>query len=246
MVFNKKMRSPLKSEKGQIAVFLVLVFQILFVFFAMSINVGLVVYDKINLQNSTDLAAYYAAQKQAEMLNQIAHINYQMRQAYKLLTFRLRVIGSASIGIGAFTSDIFNHSVRNHTDKLGAGRHAPGVCIEVPCGEYPRKRTRSLCQNLDRTAVPPAGVIPSFPGSKRVPRSRAREWEAQSGWCAQLADRRQLVSCLYPQCARAYDDRKNSPEMSKPGQEVSDHRSADLHHRTPENNLTQPQRDPRA
>ncbi|MBY0383872.1 Tad domain-containing protein, partial [bacterium] len=74
-------RSILKNQNGQMALFLVLIFQVLFVFFAMSINVGLVVFDKINLQNSTDIAAYYAAQKQSEMLNQIAHINYQLRQA---------------------------------------------------------------------------------------------------------------------------------------------------------------------
>ena len=95
---------PLRNEKGQIAIFLVLVFQILFVFFAMSVNIGLVVYDKINLQNATDLAAYYAAEKQAEMLNQVGHINYQIRQAYKLLVFRLRVIGSVSIGVGPFAT----------------------------------------------------------------------------------------------------------------------------------------------
>ena len=59
----------------------------------MSINVGLVVYDKINMQNSLDLAAYYGASKQAEVLNAMAHINYQMRQNWKLLTFRYRILG---------------------------------------------------------------------------------------------------------------------------------------------------------
>ena len=63
-------------------------------FFAMTINVGLVVHDKINLQNSVDLAAYYGAVKQAEILNQIAHINYQMRQNYKLFVWRYRVLGT--------------------------------------------------------------------------------------------------------------------------------------------------------
>ena len=55
------------------AIFVALIFQVLFVFFAMAINIGLVVHDKINLQNSVDLAAYYAASKQAEVLNVIAH-----------------------------------------------------------------------------------------------------------------------------------------------------------------------------
>lgn len=78
------------------AIFIALIFNILFVFFAMIINIGLTVHDKINLQNSVDLAAYYAASKQAEILNAIAHVNYQIRQDYKLLAYRLRVIG----GIG--------------------------------------------------------------------------------------------------------------------------------------------------
>lgn len=84
----------LASELGQMSIFLALTFQILFVFFAMVINIGLLVHDKINLQNSVDLAAYYGAQKQAEILNEIAHINYQIRQDYKLLAFRYWVVGT--------------------------------------------------------------------------------------------------------------------------------------------------------
>ncbi len=79
------------------AIFVALIFQILFVFFAMTINIGLVVHDKINLQNSVDLAAYYAAQKQAEMLNAIAHQNYTIRQSWKLLTWRYRALGAMGI-----------------------------------------------------------------------------------------------------------------------------------------------------
>lgn len=75
------------------AVFIALIFQLLFIFFAMVINVGLLVHDKINLQNSVDLAAYYAAGKQAEVLDGIAHSNYQIRQSWKLLSWRIRALG---------------------------------------------------------------------------------------------------------------------------------------------------------
>ena len=51
----------LSNEKGQMAIFVALSFQVLFVFFAMVVNIGLIVHDKINLQNSVDLAAYYGA-----------------------------------------------------------------------------------------------------------------------------------------------------------------------------------------
>ncbi len=93
------MKKPLftlsrKNQKGQVAIFVALIFQILFVFFAILINVGLLVHHKINLQQSADLAAYYGAMKQAESLNAIAHINYQIKQAWKLLAWRYRIVGS--------------------------------------------------------------------------------------------------------------------------------------------------------
>ena len=85
------------GQKGQISVFLALGFLVLFTMFAMTINVGMVVHDKINIQNATDFAAIYVAQRQAEMLNAIAHMNYQIRQAHKLLAYRYVVLGSAGI-----------------------------------------------------------------------------------------------------------------------------------------------------
>ncbi len=83
-----------KNQKGQVAIFVALIFQIVFIFFALLINVGLLVHHKINLQQSTDLAAYYGAMKQAEMLNVISHVNFQIRQAWKLLTWRYRILGT--------------------------------------------------------------------------------------------------------------------------------------------------------
>ena len=82
---------------GQLSIFAILMFQILFILFAMSLNVALVVHDKINLQNSADLAAYYGAMKQAEMMNAIAHINYQIRQSWKLFVWRYRVLGNIGV-----------------------------------------------------------------------------------------------------------------------------------------------------
>ncbi len=87
-----------KNARGQMAVFVALIFQVLFVFFAMAINIALAVHDKINLQNAVDLSAYYAAQRQAEILNVIAHTNYQIRQSWKLLNFRYYVMGTMGMG----------------------------------------------------------------------------------------------------------------------------------------------------
>src|ERR1700734_2488428 len=86
------------KEQGQVALFIALIFQVLFVFFAMMINIGLLVHHKINLQNSVDLAAYYAASKQAETMNLIAHVNYQIHQSWKLLNFRYNNLGNYGQG----------------------------------------------------------------------------------------------------------------------------------------------------
>jgi hypothetical protein len=167
-------RGPsLRSQNGQIAIFLVLIFQVLFVFFAMTVNVGLVVYDKINLQNATDMAAYYSASKQAELLNQIAHVNYQVRQAYKLLTFRLRVIGSLSVGIGpnsklephpifvgpAITAENSKFFYTEPGGITGKPR-PPGACVGstiwTEYAKIEKKNSVSLCRDLlGFKAVPP-------------------------------------------------------------------------------------------
>lgn len=95
----------LRNAKGQIAIFVVLVFQVVFILFAMTINIALVVHDKINFQNSLDMAVYYGAKQQTEVLNAMAHINYQMRQNWKLLAWRYRILGTLlqNEGHGSFT-----------------------------------------------------------------------------------------------------------------------------------------------
>lgn len=106
-----------KNNKGQIAIFIALVFQVLFVFFAMVINIGLLVHQKINLQNSVDLAAYYAAMKQAENLNAIAHVNYQIRQSWKLLLFRYHQLGMGGEEITSPYNSV-NKTIRYEDDNL--------------------------------------------------------------------------------------------------------------------------------
>lgn len=118
------------KKSGQISILMALIFPVLFVFFAMTINIGLVVHDKINLQNSTDLAAYYAAQKQAEILNTIAHLNYQIRQNWKLLSFRIRAFGS--LGLGSHRTPHLLHPFRSSitADEYEWDGDIPTVCTQ--------------------------------------------------------------------------------------------------------------------
>jgi hypothetical protein len=101
-VKNPPLSVSFKNQRGQVAIFVALIFQVLFVFFAMVVNVGLLVHHKINLQNSVDLAAYYGAMKQAEVLNAVAHINYQIHQSWKLMVFRHRHLGMGGLENGPY------------------------------------------------------------------------------------------------------------------------------------------------
>ncbi|MGZ3771744.1 MAG: TadE/TadG family type IV pilus assembly protein [Bdellovibrio sp.] len=137
------------NRRGQVALFVALAFQVLFLFFAMIINVGLLVHQKINLQNSVDLAAYYGAMKQAENMNAIAHMNYQIRQSWKLLAWRYRMLGSAGEGSNSgLTCHPFNKSTKTITgsveDTISTVAHcigyeeAPAFCVSyVPFKPMP-------------------------------------------------------------------------------------------------------------
>ncbi|WP_232468883.1 Tad domain-containing protein [Bdellovibrio bacteriovorus] len=168
----------LNNRRGQIALFVALIFQILFLFFAMVINVGLLVHHKINLQNSVDLAAYYGAMKQAEGMNVIAHTNYQIRQSWKLLAWRYRMLGSAGdfeehpfdkVGGGRLRGnddDVINPGAQNFYD-------APSFCITyipfkpMPPGENTCKSLVSK-SGVQIFKIPPVLIdLPSVSGRTR-------------------------------------------------------------------------------
>src|SRR5690606_33447098 len=158
--------SPHKSERGQMAIFIALIFQVLFVFFAMIVNVGLIVHDKINLQNSVDIAAYYAAQRQAEILNAIAHHNYQIRQAWKLLSWRLRVLGD----LGYRGHPLQQTAGNNLNDQGAFGETAtqafrvPTVCVNH--GAWGNKQNMCYSENISIPQIPDFKIInPFLPGN---------------------------------------------------------------------------------
>jgi hypothetical protein len=164
-----RMRQRWNNSEGQIAVFLALIFQVLFVFFAMSVNVGMIVYQKINLQNSVDMAAYYGAMKQAEVLNAMAHINFQIRQSYKLMAWRFRVVGDFGRRIHPGNPD--NPRFNNEGDELytpeGLTQYEPSVCVSHS-GFAHSAPDESLCQrqqsyritvfDVPRVAFDPLGL----------------------------------------------------------------------------------------
>lgn len=83
-----------KNESGQVAILFALVFTFMFILFGFVIDIGHLINNKINLQIAADNAAYAGAAWQARTLNQIATINYRMRQDLKELAMRINVTHS--------------------------------------------------------------------------------------------------------------------------------------------------------
>ncbi len=175
--------SFVKNEKGQMAIFIALFFQVIFVFFAMAINMGLVIHDKINLQNAVDIAAYYGAAKQAEVLNQIGHINYQMRQNYKLFVWRYRVLGTLgnkNHPLMYLQWNVGNRALRPDEPSWDPDSPSPAEVLPTVCVAHSVFRetveldpdAASVCREnySDLPAVdppsPPGGAVP---GSSNLP-----------------------------------------------------------------------------
>ncbi|MCB0421418.1 MAG: Tad domain-containing protein, partial [Bdellovibrionales bacterium] len=165
------------------AIFIALIFQVLFVLFAMSINLALVVHDKINLQNAVDLAAYYGAQRQAELLNVIAHQNYQIRQSWKLLAWRYQVI--STLGLDRPPDPHPARSGFNLTETPfapGGNSYKPSVCVTfVNNWEIPNNANDNLCHSpiVNIPALPQVPVIAGFIGINVALASLSQQLRAQ-------------------------------------------------------------------
>src|SRR3989338_5215828 len=88
-------QSLLKSDKGQVAILVTVIFTFLFFLFAMVINVGMVIHHKINIQNAADMAAFSGAAEQARILTTIGWKNFELKKNLKELVFFLWVNHSA-------------------------------------------------------------------------------------------------------------------------------------------------------
>jgi len=146
-----KFFTMIRSQHGQAAIFVALMFNVLFVFFAMAINVALVVNDKINLQNSLDLATYYAASKQAEILNVIAHENYAIRQSYKLLAWRYRVLGQMGLDRTAQKHPVW---INDTSDTPFPPGERPSFCMVYKPTWQEVPENENLC-NTENLRIPP-------------------------------------------------------------------------------------------
>lgn len=98
---------------------MVLVSTTLVIFFGMVVAIGQLIHAKINLQNAVDFTAMAGASYQARYLNQIAAVNYRIRQNYKWLLFDLYV-----------TESRFNKDWQSQSEDPNT--MAFGICQQVP------------------------------------------------------------------------------------------------------------------
>ena len=143
------------NEKGQTAIFIAMIFQVLFILFAMTINVAMVVHDKINLQNSVDLAAYYAAQRQAEVLNAIAHSNYQIRQSWKILSWRYRVLGTLGLQDAPYTHPAYLNATKEEKFPYS---DTPVICVTYWPIWKGSPQNENLCKKININ-IPPLPLV---------------------------------------------------------------------------------------
>ncbi len=140
-------RQTIANSRGQVAIFAALIFMVLFCFFALVISVGLAVHHKINLQNSVDIAAYYGAQKQAEVLNAIAHSNYQIRQSWKLMSYRYRAIGMGGNHVGDSVFDTATETINPGNDVDSAYPCEASFCVNYDLFEIMNK-DEGYCKDM--------------------------------------------------------------------------------------------------
>ncbi len=148
----------MRNQRGQATILVGIIFQFVFIFFAMVINVGLLINDKINLQNSVDVAAYYGAMKQAEVMNTMAHVNYQIRQVWKLFNWRLWALGdigrthiylhSSETNIQDFVSQMVA-TAENQPAYDNTQPTYPVVCVRNPfwAEEHSGSTTQNFCKS---------------------------------------------------------------------------------------------------
>lgn len=87
----------IKSNRGQLSIFMGITLIIVMGMLAFIINVGLFVKAKINLQNATDAAAFAGAATQARQLTNIAYANWELRNTYKEWMFKYYVLGQLGL-----------------------------------------------------------------------------------------------------------------------------------------------------
>jgi hypothetical protein len=116
----------MRNNKGQAAIVICFSFILLFSLLAITLNIGIYIHDKINLQNSADLGAYAGASEQARLMQEIGYANYEIRQLYKRYIYDYR----------------YRFSIDSDRDPIVS----PSICVNFPFCDCIVRKSRSMFQ----------------------------------------------------------------------------------------------------
>ncbi|MDD4973907.1 MAG: Tad domain-containing protein [Bacteriovorax sp.] len=146
----------IKSNRGQLSIFMGITLIIVMSMLAFIINVGLFVKAKINLQNATDAAAFSGAATQARQLTNIAYANWELRNTYKEWMFKYYVLGQ--LGLVPY----------NLKDNNIAGKQTVNFLLPTPdisgVTDFDKYNIPSICiHNNSKTNICPIYALPGIP-----------------------------------------------------------------------------------
>lgn len=140
---------------------------------AFTINVGLFVKAKINLQNATDAAAFSGAAVQARQLSKIGYLNWEMRNIYKEWMYKYYVIGNLNIpnveNPASITGDVVQYRLQPDNEVLSGvvtpdPFNIPAVCIHIAGSQT------NICKRYSIPGLPEFGSS-NLPGAEEASRA---------------------------------------------------------------------------
>ena len=128
----------------------------MFILFGFVVDISHLINNKINLQIAADQAAYAGAAWQARTLNQIATVNYRMRQDLKELAMRINVTHSRhNRGYPFRQSDVDGGPATANVELF--------VCLQANGYESSSGVVYENTTNICANASPTSGGIPPNP-----------------------------------------------------------------------------------
>ncbi|MBY0415217.1 MAG: Tad domain-containing protein, partial [Bdellovibrionales bacterium] len=151
----------IKSNRGQLSIFMGVTLILVMSMLAFIINVGLFVKAKINLQNAVDAAAFSGAATQARPLTNIAYVNWEMRNTYKEWMIKYYILGQ--LGLMKQGHNLTDAALAGNTSVsfLLKNIGSAGTAASVGFDKY---NVPSICvHNNSSTNICPIFSLPGIP-----------------------------------------------------------------------------------
>ena len=153
----------IKSNRGQLSIFMGITLILVMGMLAFIINVGLFVKAKINLQNAVDAAAFAGAATQARQLTNISYVNWEMRNTYKEWMFKYYILGQMGLVKG---SNNLSDGALNSSPRVSFLLRTPGVGVagnQASVG-FDKYNIPTICiHNNSSTDICPIYALPGIP-----------------------------------------------------------------------------------